>query len=238
MKKIKSQLKKIWEKFEKKSVLMSKVCCLPGISFSADWQIHRKFALKTFKMLGVGRNIMEEKIHEEARRLVGLIAGTAGRPFCNKNLLRVAMSNVICAVIFGKSFHGDTAEVAGFYDQMNAVFRYFGVAGVLNLFPRLIVVPAVRESFRKVTDALNNAAGYITLMFEQHMATYDSGVIRDYTDAFIEARLKEKAAHGEAKLFTGENLFWRPDHWTLTLIDWLLDFMTKTNQRGQLNKKE
>ncbi|OQV22183.1 Cytochrome P450 2J6 [Hypsibius exemplaris] len=166
------------------------------------WQIHRKFALKTFKMLGIGRNVMEEKIHEEAHRLVQLIAGFQGRPFCNKNAIRMAMSNVICHVVFGKSFHTDSAEVHGFYEQMNLVFRYFGVAGILNIFPGLIVVPAVRASFAKVTEALNSAAEYITEMFEHHLATFDSCAIRDYTDAFIEARLKEKVTEGSPKLFS------------------------------------
>ncbi|OQV22189.1 Cytochrome P450 2J6 [Hypsibius exemplaris] len=175
-----------------------------GISFAPDhlWQIHRKFALKTFKMLGIGRNVMEEKIHEEADRLVQLIAGFQGRPFCNKNAIRNGHEQRHLSRGVREEFPHGFRRVHGFYEQMNSVFRYFGVAGILNIFPGLIVVPAVRASFAKVTEALNSAAGYITEMFEHHLATSTRVWIRDYTDAFIEARLKEKVTEGSPKLFS------------------------------------
>ncbi|XP_055328099.1 cytochrome P450 2U1-like isoform X2 [Paramacrobiotus metropolitanus] len=180
-----------------------------GISFAPDntWQIHRKFAVKTFKMLGVGKNIMEEQIREEVERLITTISQFKGLPFCNKNIIRTAVGNVICAVLFGQRFTDNaetTTTTQHFYDQMNAVFRFFGVAGILNIFPWLIIVPKVRESFAKVIEALDCAGQYIKNVYARHLETYDSNVTRDYTDAFIASRLREKELYSAPRLFTDQ----------------------------------
>lgn len=146
------------------------------------------------------------QITDEADRLVKSIAKTQGQPFNNKNLLLTAVGNVISGVLFGRRFDGDDEKTHAFYDKMDAVFRFFGAAGVLNIFPFLRIFPNVRRSFSKVIDALEGAAQFIADVIKHHEECMDSTVIRDYTDAFIKAKSDETALHGNPRLFTGKKM--------------------------------
>ncbi|OQV22182.1 Cytochrome P450 1A4 [Hypsibius exemplaris] len=185
-----------------------------GISFASDdtWPIHRRFALKTFIALGAVKGKVEEQIQDEAQKLVNRISDLKGQSFSNKNLLQTAVGNVICNVLFGqRSNEGESnnenpdMEVsAEFYDKMNAVFRFFGAAGIINIFPFLRWIPAIGKSYEKVKDALEGAAKIIERVIVNHENCLDSSAVRDYTDAFIQKKNEEKLLYGSPKHFTDQ----------------------------------
>lgn len=104
-----------------------------GISFASDdtWSIHRRFAFKTFRALGVGQGKIEELIQEEAEKMAGSIASLNGEKFSNNNIIRTSVGSVIAGVLFGERFDFDDPSTHAFFDKMNAVFRFFGPCGVL-----------------------------------------------------------------------------------------------------------
>ena len=154
---------------------------------------------------------MEEQIQDEARKLVDRIGDFDGAAFSNKNLLQTAIGNVIYSVLFGQrssdeadSEAMDTKISAEFYDKMNAVVRFFGAAGIINIFPLLRLIPAIGRGYEKVKDTLESAAKIIERVIVNHETCMDSSAIRDYTDAFIQKKNEEKALYGSPKHFTGE----------------------------------
>ncbi|XP_055328097.1 cytochrome P450 2J3-like [Paramacrobiotus metropolitanus] len=177
-----------------------------GISFASDetWPVHRRFAFKTFKTLGVGKGQFEGQVAEETERLVKSIASTNGMPFDNKTFLQTAVGNVLCGVLFGMRYDAENRATCTFYDNMNAVFQFFGTAGALNIFPFLRIIPTIRYSFSKVVDALEGAAQYIAEFIKNQEDCWDSSVIADFTDAFIKARKDEKTRLGRSVLFTDQ----------------------------------
>lgn len=176
-----------------------------GISFAKEstWPVHRKFTIRTFKNLQP--IILEDLVREEARRLVSKLSWFAGSgtAFCNKNLFRNAVGNVICSALFGESFvRGDSNA---FFDQMNEVYNIFEVAGVLNILPWLRIFPKIRRSFSRLCEVLDTAGDFISKIFEDHWhSSGEENLIRNYTDAFIAARQKEALVNTSDKHFTGK----------------------------------
>lgn len=68
------------------------------------WKIQRRFALSTLRDFGFGRPILEPHIKDEAEYLLEAISNNKGHPFDPAHLLSNAVSNVICALVFGKRF--------------------------------------------------------------------------------------------------------------------------------------
>ncbi|XP_046558218.1 cytochrome P450 2J1-like [Haliotis rubra] len=68
------------------------------------WREQRRFALNTLREFGAGRNIMEDKIHEEISQFIEAFEAEGGQGFDCKRLVCNAVSNVICSTVFGKRF--------------------------------------------------------------------------------------------------------------------------------------
>ncbi|OQV16086.1 Cytochrome P450 18a1 [Hypsibius exemplaris] len=68
------------------------------------WKTHRRFALSTLRDLGMGKNWMEDTIIAEVEGLCQALRETNQKPFDPKVQLTNSVSNVICAIIFGKRF--------------------------------------------------------------------------------------------------------------------------------------
>ena len=64
----------------------------------------RKFTLTVMRDFGVGKTSLEQKIHEEIAATFHEISQFKQQPFCPKDLLAKAVSNIICSIIFGSRF--------------------------------------------------------------------------------------------------------------------------------------
>ncbi|XP_059152547.1 cytochrome P450 2U1-like [Physella acuta] len=69
-----------------------------------NWKQQRTTSLGILRNFGMGKNIMAEKISEEAAAYVKELASTEGKPTNIKLLTNMSVSNVICSVIFGQRF--------------------------------------------------------------------------------------------------------------------------------------
>ncbi|XP_046565213.1 cytochrome P450 2J1-like [Haliotis rubra] len=75
------------------------------IATSGDlWREQRRFTLNTLREFGAGRNIMEDKIHEEISQFLEAFETERGQGFDCKRLVQNAISNIVCSTIFGKRF--------------------------------------------------------------------------------------------------------------------------------------
>ncbi|XP_048253325.1 cytochrome P450 2D1-like [Haliotis rufescens] len=68
------------------------------------WREQRRFALNTLREFGAGRNIMEDKIHEEISQFLEAFETERGQGFDCTRLVQNAVSNVVCSTMLGKRF--------------------------------------------------------------------------------------------------------------------------------------
>lgn len=71
------------------------------------WREHRSFSISTLKNFGMGKSILERKIHEEVKVLLQEFKAMAGKPFDPKTIISTHVVNVISSIVFKGNFKQD-----------------------------------------------------------------------------------------------------------------------------------
>ncbi|XP_053166633.1 cytochrome P450 2J4-like isoform X2 [Hemicordylus capensis] len=90
------------------------------------WKHQRRFSLMTLKSLGLGRRTLEHQIQEEAHYLVEIFRDMKGKPMNPSYHLTLAVSNVICLVVFGHRFSTDDETFHELLEAMECIFKFGG----------------------------------------------------------------------------------------------------------------
>ncbi|XP_046583344.1 cytochrome P450 2J4-like [Haliotis rubra] len=152
------------------------------------WHEQRRFALNALREFGVGRTIMEDKIHEEIAQFVLALEEQKGRGFNIQLLVQNAVSNVICSIIFGKRFEYTDPLFVKFLKALDENFRSSTASGLLNVFPLVRHLPGDPFKFRKTMDNVNIVDNLlIKPLVQDHLDDQDE----ENRDDFIHVYLKE-----------------------------------------------
>ena len=81
----------------------------PGIvdTSGEQWKAQRTTALEILRELGMGKNLLAEKILTEVGEYVKAIRARNSQPFDLTRLTQISVSNNICSIVFGKHFDYD-----------------------------------------------------------------------------------------------------------------------------------
>ena len=66
-----------------------------------SWKETRRFALRSLKDFGLGKQSLDERIKNEARTLVEEFSRKRGQAFDPQEDITVTVSNIICSIAFG-----------------------------------------------------------------------------------------------------------------------------------------
>ncbi|XP_015277316.1 PREDICTED: cytochrome P450 2J6-like, partial [Gekko japonicus] len=110
------------------------------LATGSTWRHQRKFTLVTLKSLGLGKTSLEYQIQEEAGHLVENFRNAKGRPMNPSFALTLAVSNVICAVVFGHRFSNDDKTFHHLLEAMECIFKFAGSIyhQIYDVFPWLM----------------------------------------------------------------------------------------------------
>ncbi|XP_044291481.1 cytochrome P450 2F5-like isoform X3 [Varanus komodoensis] len=147
-----------------------------GIAFSngEKWKTLRRFALHALKNFGMGRRSIEVRIQEEAQCLVQEFRKTGGAPFNPLDLVCRAVSNVICAVVFGRRFDYEDAAFLVLLNHLNDNFRIMSSAwgeekqDPLSHFHMETLVMTTHNLFFGGTETTSTTLRYSFLILMKH----------------------------------------------------------------------
>ena len=117
---------------------------LLGVLFNngAAWKEQRRFALRSMRDFGMGKLSMEGRIQDEAEQFVIELSKQTGQKLDLQYLITKAISNVICAIVFGHRFeYGDPAFLRSI-SNLNELFRTAPMANLAIAVPILRHIPS------------------------------------------------------------------------------------------------
>ncbi|XP_044839485.1 cytochrome P450 2D14-like isoform X2 [Mauremys mutica] len=197
--------------------------------YGQAWKEQRRFALSTFRNLGMGKKSLEQRVTEETGFLYSAICSEKGRPFDPHFLINNAVSNVICSLVYGERFDYDNKKfqrLLHFFEQALNEEGGF-LPQLLIVVPWLLRIPGVPQSvFRAQKEVLD----FTDELVKEHRTTWNPTHTRDFTDAFLQEIEKAKEHAGSS--FNDNNLrmvtvdlFTAGTETTSTTLRWALLYM-------------
>ena len=118
------------------------------------WKEQRAFLQSTLRSLGMGRNIMAERIRIEADYLLATIDKSQGAATDISNLVMVCVTNVISGVTFGKRFNQEDETILYWLGFVKRLFKLLGSSAEINFFPVLKYLPGDKFNYRELKSIL------------------------------------------------------------------------------------
>ncbi|XP_055353572.1 cytochrome P450 2J6-like [Paramacrobiotus metropolitanus] len=202
------------------------------------WREHRRFALSTLRDLGMGKTWFEDDILENIGNVCQIFRDHANQPFDPHRHLTLAISNAICALVFGRRFEHTDEKFLHLSNLFEENLRILNVIAPIQFLPFLRYVP-----FGKIHDTWNEFFGnvgeiqrFVKCLIESHKSRPDfqSKIEEkgDYIDNFFIVQNQEKAKSDST--FTEEqltvsllNLFAAGTSTTNSTILWAFIYMVK-----------
>ncbi|XP_075114987.1 cytochrome P450 2C55-like [Leptodactylus fuscus] len=175
------------------------------LSNGERWKQLRRFSLTTLRNFGMGKRSVEERIQEESCCLRDELKKHTGSFFDPTYLVSLAVSNVICLIVFGQRFKYDDEIFLSLLAKLKEAFkiRNSSVGQLLNSFPKLFVnIPGPHQ---KVFKNFSSIKKFVLEKVVEHRETLDVNCPRDFIDCFLIKMEEEKTIPNTE--FHFENLF-------------------------------
>ena len=190
------------------------------------FQNYRRFAMTTFRQLGVGRQLFEQKVAAESTELRQELAKMVGKSTDLHGFLNNATTNVICSVVFGRRYQYTDVGFMKLIDMANRINDALGAGGFETYLPVLNLVPTkAKREIISLEDAIRQ---FVNDIIVDHSNNFDSENINDFLDAYLhEKQLNDHRTVDEYSFLTDDNirgsltsLFVAGGDTTSTVINW------------------
>ncbi|KAI1893683.1 hypothetical protein AGOR_G00126220 [Albula goreensis] len=203
-----------------------------AISNGERWRQLRRFTLTTLRDFGMGRKRMEAWIQDESTHLIATLRDKNSALFDPTFIMSRAVSNVICALVFGRRFDYKDDNFLRLLETISVLIR-FGSSPwgqLYNTFPWLM--ERLPGSHHAVYASVEKIRAFIREKIEKHQETLSPDCPRDYIDCFLIRLNKEKDLPStefthDNMVATVLNLFFAGTETTSTTIRFALTLLIK-----------
>ncbi|XP_059169542.1 cytochrome P450 2J2-like [Physella acuta] len=178
-----------------------------GLVFSSGplWKEQRAVALTILRNLGMGKNILADKISEEVSVYLKELSSLNGEPSDIKTLTNMSVSNVICSVIFGQRFQFDDPQFKKIVGLFNLLLEYSTSVNIINIIPSLIYLPFDFFGAKKLLNTIHEVQRNSEFMVEKIGKKLDPENVDNFIVAYIQ-EMKKKQKSGQPTHLSYENL--------------------------------
>ncbi|XP_069500533.1 cytochrome P450 2G1-like [Ambystoma mexicanum] len=155
------------------------------VSSGERWKQLHRFSLKALRTFGMGKSSLEKQIQEEARFLVEEFRKTKELPYDPTCVIRKAVSNIICSMVFGHRFDYNDRTFLTLIQLFNESFSFMTCAWawLLDFFPNILHhLPGPQQRFLQNAKTIRRIVKNIV---KEHRETLDPACPRDFIDCFL-----------------------------------------------------
>ncbi|XP_040179149.1 cytochrome P450 2C19-like [Rana temporaria] len=205
-----------------------------GLIFSNGerWKVLRRFTLATLRNFGMGKRSIEERIQEESQYLIEEFKDNKGSPCDPTYPLTLAVSNMICSIVFGERFDYEDKTFLHLLETLKEIFKLVNSAAVqlLNSFPS--VFSRLPGPHQKLFKNMGKIQAFVLEKVKEHQKTLDKDCPRDYIDCFLIKMEEEKnnpntEFHFQNLFVSVMNLFFAGTETTSNTLKRSLTILTK-----------
>ena len=133
------------------------------VDYSSEWRLHRKVAASAIKTYN---KVKEFGIHDEFDLLLKRVRSRNGRPHDITKEIRLAVMNVICALVFGSRYELDDPEFTKFIEINDTIVNMVSAGSVVDVFPWLRFIPF--KSIQNLKEKCAERNEIIRRIYRQH----------------------------------------------------------------------
>lgn len=172
------------------------------------WKEQREFIHSTLKSLGMGKNIMAERVQEEIIRCLQVIEERRGDAIDLFVLINTIVVNIICGVMFGKLFSHTDKKFLEIHSTLGEFFLEVGKSAPLNFLPFLKHLPGYRFQYQKILSLAGKLCSIIKEMIDQNVrkVNINDEMFQDLIQAYMTEIEKRKAIGTTGTSFDEENM--------------------------------
>uniref|UniRef100_F6THU3 Uncharacterized protein n=1 Tax=Ciona intestinalis TaxID=7719 RepID=F6THU3_CIOIN len=204
--------------------------------YGKDYNIIRKFVVRTLSQWGVGKTMIEDQIVEEAGLLADFLKNKTNQPIELKLYFYVMTSNIIGRVVCGRRHDFEDEE---YHEILNNIQKMFSPQLPLSfwLFPRdstplifcwgLKHLPWFRGANNRMIERVKKTLEYCKGVIEEHKKTFDKNNLRDLIDALLYEqqfgkKSKRKVLLEDELVVIVRDLFTAGSETSSLMISWVL----------------
>ena len=175
-----------------------------GVGFSCGqyWQETRSATHSILKDLGVGKNMLHEKIQDDIEFLLDRLVQLNGQATDISHHVHVSISGIICSIITGERFSYDDERFKYNIHYTNQLASCAKEVAALNFLPILKYLPGDVLKTKRIREAVEGLKRFAEFCCN----VVNAGTERESFISCFKRKQKEKLANGRAAILDEENL--------------------------------
>ncbi|XP_005096749.2 vitamin D 25-hydroxylase [Aplysia californica] len=149
-----------------------------------NWKEQRTTSLAILREFGMGKNILADKIAEEVDVYVKELLKHKGQPTELRSITNMSVSNVICAIIFGRRYELDDKQFAKMMYIFNELVRRATSTSLFQFFPFIMFLPFDMAGVKDLITLFKESRDFTMNIVEERLEGFDPNVMDNFVAAY------------------------------------------------------